>query len=179
MHVFVFVRVYDCVGCVCMQASVRQKKESHSKSWVVWERGSSLSHSAGGKLLSLSFGGGIICISCHPPFSFFSCRLRSTTEAAGSLSSEEISENSALSCCLPPGTTLSHRYGFYTVETKPSRSPVHVGCDVECCLPVIGRSFWFAYLKIGTHLKGKPKRKRSSKGKTKRNEALRGESWNK
>lgn len=128
LHVCVYtcVCVCDCVGDVCTQASVCQKKESHSKSCVERERGSSLSLPADGKLLCLSFGGGTICISCHPPFSFFSRRLRIRTEAAGSSSSEEISENSAQSCCLPPGTTLNHRYGSRTAETKGSRSPVHV-----------------------------------------------------
>lgn len=58
---------------VCVHASVCQKKDSHSRSRVcVGVGGGTLSHSAGGKLLSFSFGSSIICISCHPPFSFFS-----------------------------------------------------------------------------------------------------------
>lgn len=64
--------------CVC-------KERVPFKVLCVWEGGgSTLLHSAGGKLLSLSFGGATICISCHPPFSFFSRCLRSRTEAAGS-----------------------------------------------------------------------------------------------
>lgn len=84
--VCVYMFVCDCVGNVCVQASVCQKKETHSKSSVCVcgrERGGrTLSHSAGGKLLSFSFGGGIICISHHSPFSFFPpASLRSRTEA--------------------------------------------------------------------------------------------------
>ncbi len=122
--------VYTCVCefvwvmCACRLVCVKRKSPIQSP---VWERGSTLSHSAGGKLLSLSFGGGKICISCHPPFSFFFCRLRSRTEAAGSSSSEEIGENAAQSCCLPPGTTQSRSHMCCTVETKSSRNPVHVG----------------------------------------------------
>lgn len=78
---------------VCARQCVSKERLPFKVRSVCGRGGGTLSHSAGGKLLSFSFGSSIICISCHPPFSFFSCRLRSRTETAGSSSSEGVGEN--------------------------------------------------------------------------------------
>lgn len=105
-----------------MQAAVHQKKESHSN-FCVCGRGGALFHT---QLVGNSCPSPLVVLQFAYPTIlhclFFSCRLRYRTEAAGSSSSEEISENAGQGCCLSSGLTQSHSRGRSTVETKSSCS---------------------------------------------------------
>lgn len=135
LHEFLSTNLCKCVGAV--QAHVCQKKESHSKCCeCVWERGSTLSHSAGGKLLSFSFGR-LICISCHPLFSLFSFFFPPAARQQ-----ERNWENPAQGCCLP-------------AQLRPKDLD-----DPYGAVALIGATFSLTFLKFGTHLKGKQHREK-------------------
>lgn len=69
VHLHVFIRL--CGLRMCAGQCVSKERLPFKVLCVCERGGSTLSHSAGGKLLSFSFGSSTICISCHPPFSFF------------------------------------------------------------------------------------------------------------
>lgn len=179
-----------CAFCVAVWVShVRRplfvKRKSPIQSLVcVWERGSALSHSAGGKLLSFSFGSCPICISCHPPFSFLflSRRLRSRTESAGSskLKREPV-KNSAPSRRQPP--RLNSRPKDLV---QNSADYVVCGSCWSAVLPssdrllVLIRFHLKKKIKNGTHLRGKADETGAGKAETERNVWQRGKkTWNK
>lgn len=131
--------LYVCVTVwimhVCRPVCVKRKTPIQSPVCVC-ERGggSTLSHSAGGKLLSFSFGSSTICISCHPPFSFFLMppekqnRDRRILELRGN--------RRKLSPKLPPASRLNTNPKIWAPYSADYVVPW--SC---CCLPVIDYLF--------------------------------------
>lgn len=166
-----------CGLCVCVCRPVCQKKDSHSKVLCVcvWEKGGALFH--GGKLLSCSFGSSAICISCHPPFSFFFSP--AAWEAEQRPPDPRVQRKSAKTQPKAEGCLQAQHWSTDMAAVLCKLCCVTVPCmsviEVERSLLVIRNLLWFTSIKIGTHLEGKPRWNRCGKATAQRAVGLRGE----
>lgn len=140
-----FVSLCDCVWVMSACRPVCVKRKSPIQCPVcVWERGSTLSHSAGGKLLSLSFGGGTICIFCilHSLFS------PATWEAEQRLAVPRAQRKSVKTQPKAAACLQAQRWATAegAVQWRLSRAVIlwTSVIEEECRSPVIGYSLWFA-----------------------------------